>query len=200
MDIKKILELYPDARSIALSSPSGGGKSTIIKYLQSAITESAFSVSATTRLPRNGEIDGRDYYFISEEKFKKQIRISRFLEWEEVYPGIYYGTPLSELERLWSDGKLILFDIDVKGALNLKQILESNILTIFLKPPSISILKERLLRRGTENAEQIEKRIARAEYEIKYSEDFDAVVSNWDLEETKERCLKIVELYIKEKI
>ena len=141
---------------IIITAPSGAGKTTIVKNLLSNNPNLAFSVSAATRKERENEIDGKDYYFISEEQFKKKIADVEFIEWQEVYRGIFYGSLKSEVEKIWESGKQVIFDIDVQGALNLKKIYGKQALTIFIKPPSTEILLERLKARATENRKGLE--------------------------------------------
>jgi guanylate kinase len=168
---------------IILTAPSGAGKTTIKTRLLAGMAEQlSFSVSATTRKMRGGETDGVDYIFISEELFKEKINNDQFVEWQMVYPGMYYGTTVDEMKRIWSEGKTPLLDIDVKGALNVKKMFGTQVLTIFIEPPSIEILQERLMRRGTESAEHINTRISKAKEEMEYRNSFDRVIMNDDLE------------------
>jgi guanylate kinase len=168
---------------IILTAPSGAGKTSIkTKLLAGMANQLSFSVSATTRKIRGGEKDGVDYIFISEETFKEKIDKEQFVEWQMVYPGMYYGTTVDEMKRIWSEGKTPLLDIDVKGALNVKKMFGAQVLTIFIEPPSIEILQERLMRRGTESAEHINTRISKAKEEMEYRNSFDKVIMNDDLE------------------
>lgn len=164
------------------SAPSGSGKTTIITHLRTLFPQLAFSVSACSRVPRVGEIPGESYHFLSSEEFRSRIEAGDFLEWEEVYEGMFYGTLRSEVERIWANGGVVLFDVDVKGALNLKAAFGEVALTVFVRPPSLEELRLRLERRGTESAETIDKRIARATLELGYAERFDRVVVNDNLE------------------
>lgn len=195
-ELKSLLTRYPSARCIAISSPSGGGKSSIVRYLLGACPWVSFSVSACSRAPRPGEKHGVDYYFLTESDFRKRISHNEFLEWEEVYAGMFYGTLLSELERLWQNEHVALFDVDVKGALHLKELLNERILTIFLTPPSLKVLGERLRKRGTETEEQIAKRLQRADYELGFAPQYDICVINDQLQDTQQEVLNIVEKFI----
>jgi len=171
---------------IIFSAPSGSGKSTIISYLLYAFPSIEFSVSATSRAPRGKEKNGKEYFFFSTEDFKEKIKNGEFVEYEEVYSGSFYGTLKSELERIWKKGNVILFDVDVKGGINLKKLFGSQALSVFIKTPSVEVLKERLIKRGTDSMEAIEKRISKVEDELKYESEFDAVLVNDNLE----KCLK----------
>lgn len=171
-----------NGKVLIFSAPSGAGKSTVVKYLMQKFPNLGFSVSATSRLPRGAEIHGVDYFFLTPEQFKNGVKNGDFVEYEEVYDGLYYGTLKSEVDRIWSSGKIVVFDIDVKGGVNLKNMFGVSALSVFIKPPSIEHLKDRLIGRGTENMESIEKRVARAEEELTYQSKFDVVLLNDDLE------------------
>jgi len=178
---------------IIISAPSGAGKTTIVKHLMGiGELKLAFSISACTRPQREGEIDGRDYHFISVDRFKAMIDDGAFIEWEEVYKNNYYGTLKSEVERIWNNGRYVLFDVDVMGGVNLKEKYGNNALAIFIMPPSIEILKERLEKRGTESEEKIRNRINKANLEIKFARKFDVIVVNEDLSFTLRETEKIV--------
>lgn len=166
---------------IVFSSPSGGGKSTIVKMLLEKFEKLKLSTSATTRLPREGEIDGKHYFFLSQSEFKEMIDTEKLIEWEEIFNN-YYGTPKSELEIAENEGKCLIFDIDVKGALSIKYKYPDESLLIFIKPPSKEELIRRLRFRGTESEEQIERRMQRAEFEMSEADEFDFVVINDSLE------------------
>jgi guanylate kinase len=187
-------------KCIIIAAPSGAGKTTIVNYLKSEIPSLALSVSITTRSPRSGEIDGDHYSFVTVERFKEYIESNLLLEWEEVYPGQFYGTLKSEIDRIWSQGKSVIFDMDADGGINLKKEFGAEALTIFLSPPSIKVLEDRLISRGTETKESILKRIHKAESEIKKSEHYDIVAVNRHLEETQAYILNHVENFIKGKL
>lgn len=163
---------------IIIAAPSGAGKSTITKYLLNRFPLLSFSISATTRAPRGAEKDGVEYHFLSIAKFEELIQEKAFLEYEQVYQGVYYGTLHAELERIWALGKVPILDIDVKGAIHIQEQLGEKSLSIFIMPPSIQVLKERLLQRQTETAQSIQTRIDKAEYEISFSNQFNAIVKN----------------------
>lgn len=163
---------------IILAAPSGAGKTTITKYLLERFPRLAFSISATTRAPRGAEQDGVEYHFLSLAKFEGLIYQNEFIEYEQVYTGVYYGTLKSELKRIWDLGKVPVLDIDVKGAIRVQQELGEKCMSIFIMPPSVDALKERLLNRQTETPESIQTRIDKAEYEISFSNQFKAIVKN----------------------
>ena len=166
---------------IIFSAPSGAGKTTIVHHLLGKIPQLAFSVSATTRAKRGNEIDGKDYYFISKEEFLHRIAKKEFVEFEEVYTDNFYGTLRSEIERLWKEGKHVIFDIDVEGGLHLKKKFEAHALAVFVQPPSLEILVERLTSRATDSPEKLAERIEKAEKELKYVSKFDVILQNNDL-------------------
>ena len=175
------------------SAPSGSGKTTILKPILEKLKDKfGFSISATTRPPREGEKDEVDYYFITPEKMREHIANGDFLEWEEVYPGKYYGTFKSELDRIWKQGKYVIFDIDVKGGVNIKNILKNQACSIFIMPPSIEELERRLRNRNTESEETLKERLLRAEMEISLSKNFDFVVCNDDLDEAIAKVEEII--------
>ncbi|PSR14064.1 MAG: guanylate kinase [Bacteroidetes bacterium] len=169
------------SKMLIFTAPSGAGKTTIVRHLLRTFPELAFSVSATTRPRRPYERDGYDYYFISPAEFQDKVAAGDFVEWEEVYEGLYYGTLHSEIDRLWAAGKHVIFDIEVKGARNLKNAYPAESLVVFVKPPSPEILFERLRARQTEDEESLAKRIARAAVELTYEQSFDRVLLNDDL-------------------
>ncbi len=171
-----------EGKLVIFSAPSGAGKTTIVTHLLSLNLNFGFSISATTRNPRGTERNGREYYFLSNEEFRKKINQDEFLEWEEVYPGCFYGTLKSEIARILSTGQNILFDIDVVGGSNIKKFYGDKALAIFIQAPSIAELKSRLLNRLTDHPEVIEARIAKAEYEMSFSNLFDIVIVNDKLE------------------
>lgn len=184
-----------EMKIVALTAPSGSGKSTIARRLMKAVPELAFSVSATTRPPRADETDGEDYYFLSEDDFRQRIDDGAFVEWEEVYPGRFYGTLRSEIERLARTGAALL-DIDVKGALAVKRRYDEHALIVFIRPPSLSVLAERLRARGTETADSLAERLDHARTELSYAERFDAVIVNDDLEAAVEETLVLVRPFL----
>lgn len=182
---------------IIFSAPSGSGKTTIVHRLMGVVEGLEFSVSATSRAPRGVEQNGKDYYFLSGEEFDQKIAEDAFVEWEEVYAGTKYGTLRSELERIWAKGHTIIFDVDVKGGVRLKEIFGSQALSIFIMPPSIEELRNRLVGRATDSPEKIELRVAKAGEELTYAERFDRVIVNDDLEEAVAGVRKVVEEFIK---
>lgn len=181
---------------IIFSAPSGSGKTTIVHRLMQLVEGLEFSVSATSRAPRGVEQNGKDYYFLSGEEFDQKISEDAFVEWEEVYAGTKYGTLRSELERIWSKGHTILFDVDVKGGVRLKNIFGEQALSIFVMPPSIEELRRRLEGRATDSPEKIEQRIGKANEEIGYAEQFDRTIVNDDLEVAVEQVCKAVTEFI----
>jgi len=181
------------SKLLLFAAPSGAGKTTIVHHLLEKYDELAFSVSATTRERRPHEVDGEDYYFLSRERFQELIRQDGFVEWEEVYSGLFYGTLRSELQRLWSEGKHIVFDIDVKGALNIKKAYPNETLAIFVKPPSLEALSNRLRQRGTEDEANLKKRMDRAAAELAYESKFDRVLINDELDKALSDAEAIIE-------
>ena len=177
---------------IIFSAPSGSGKTTIVHRLMQIFDCLEFSISATSRAPRGQEVDGKDYYFLTNEEFDSRVAADCFVEWEEVYHGTKYGTLKSEMERIWAKNHTILFDVDVKGGVNLKSIFGENALAVFVMPPSVEELRRRLVGRGTDSAEMIERRVAKAEEEIAYADKFDRVVVNDSLEDAVEECRRMV--------
>ena len=175
------------------SAPSGSGKTTVVKHLMETLSDRlGFSVSATTRKPRPGEENGREYHFLNEEEFRNRVENKEFLEHEEVYSGILYGTLWSEVRKIWSENKMVVFDVDVKGGLNLKQEFGDRALAIFLRPPSVEVLMERLTKRSTEVEHELNERINKATYELSFENQYDVVVVNDILEETFEKCESLV--------
>ena len=182
---------------IIFSAPSGSGKSTIINKLMSEYgLQGRFSISATSRKPRGSERDGVEYYFLTEEDFRRRISEGDFLEYEEVYPGCFYGTLRSEVDRTLAQGENVILDIDVQGGLNVKKIYGDRALTLFIQPPSIERLRERLERRGTDAPEVIERRLAKAETELSFAPKYDAVVVNDDLEEACRDAARVIEDFL----
>ncbi len=185
---------------IVFSAPSGSGKTTIVKYLlQQEDLNLAFSISATSREPRGTEIDGTDYYFISLHDFKQHIKAEDFLEWEEVYRDNFYGTLKSEVERIWSLGKNVIFDIDVAGGLRIKSKYPEETLAVFVKPPSIDELKIRLKKRSTESDDKINMRIAKASVELATAPQFDTIIKNYDLEVAQKEAYELVKEFVNKK-
>ncbi|MCQ2286882.1 MAG: guanylate kinase, partial [Bacteroidales bacterium] len=163
---------------VIVCAPSGAGKTSIVKYLLDSGLPLAFSVSAASRPKRENEVDGKDYYFISVDEFRDRVKNDEFLEWEEVYQNQLYGTLKSEVERIWKDEKIVLFDVDVVGGVNIKNYFGNKALSIFIKPPTIDSLRERLIGRGTETPESLKKRLDKSEYELSFEPKFDQVVLN----------------------
>lgn len=188
--------MVSNKKLLIFTAPSGAGKTTIVRHLLSHFDELAFSISVTTRAQRHYEQDGIDYYFRSEEDFKKLLAEGAFVESEEVYEGLFYGTLRSEVERLWSLGKSIIFDIDVKGARNLKHQFPKEALTVFIKPPSAEVLFERLRKRQTEDPESLQKRIDKAVEELSFEKEFDRVLVNDKLEIALQEAEQIVAGFI----
>ncbi len=178
---------------IIFSAPSGSGKTTIVRHLLGRYRQLAFSISATSREPRKNERDGVDYYFLTVDDFRKKIEDDKFLEWEEVYTGQYYGTLRAEVERLRAAGKHVVFDIDVVGGVRLKQEFGNDALAIFIQPPSLEIMEKRLRERGTDSEEQLLKRLGKAHEELSYAGQFDHVLINDRLEDS----LKKAEAFIR---
>lgn len=181
---------------IIFSAPSGSGKSTIINYLLTQPLNLAFSISATSRLPRGSEKHGNEYYFLTPEEFKHRIAGNEFLEYEEVYPDKFYGTLKNEVERLTSEGKNVIFDVDVVGGVNIKRYYGDRALSLFIQPPSIEELKRRLEGRATDTPEVIKNRIEKAAYELTFAPQFDAVIVNDNLENAKAEALKRIKEFI----
>lgn len=178
---------------IIFSAPSGAGKTTIVKHLLTQDLNLEFSISATSRGKRHTETDGKDYYFLTAEEFRSMIANEEFLEWEEVYEGIYYGTLKSEVERICQKGKNVIFDVDVIGGCNIKEYFGDKALAVFIQPPSVEELRNRLVSRSTDSAEVIEKRVAKAEYELSFASQFDCIIVNEELSVAfaeAERCIR----------
>jgi guanylate kinase len=177
---------------IIITAPSGSGKTTLVKHLLSQFTSLNFSISATTRTKRPMEEEGKDYHFVTTDKFLSFREQGLLVEWEEVYPNQFYGTLYSELTKIWKRGNIVLFDVDVKGALALKSKFNTDALSIFIKTPSLDILRERLKKRLTETEESLEKRISKAEQEISYAHSFDIVLVNDVLEDAQQQIVNII--------
>jgi guanylate kinase len=183
-------------RLIIISAPSGAGKTTIVKFLLNSGLGLAFSVSATTRAKREHETYGKDYYFLTADEFREMIKNDELLEWQEVYKDHYYGTPRSEIDRIWSQDKHVLFDVDVIGGINLKKIFGKSAISIFIKPPSIDELEKRLINRGTDDGEKIRMRVEKAAQEMKTEGEFDHIIVNDDLEKAKDEAYRLVKSFI----
>ncbi len=177
---------------IIFSAPSGAGKTTIVRHLLKKFPRLSFSISATTRELRGSEQHQNDYYFISKEDFLHKVARQEFVEFEEVYSGTYYGTLRAEIERIWNEDKHVIFDIDVEGGLRLKRKYEENALAIFVQPPSLEVLKQRLAGRGTDSAEKLQERFTKAEKELQYADKFDVILKNYDLETACKEAEKLV--------
>ena len=182
---------------LVFSAPSGSGKTTIVRHLLAQDDLNLeFSISCATREPRGEEVDGKDYYFISWEKFKQHIKADEFVEWEEVYTDNYYGTLRSEVERIWAKGKNVIFDIDVSGGLRIKSKFPQQTLAVFVKPPSVDELKRRLKQRSTESDDKINMRIAKASVELATAPQFDTIIKNYDLDVAKEDAYQLVKSFL----
>ena len=181
---------------IIFSAPSGSGKTTIVRQLLQLFPQFEFSISATSRAPRGQEQNGVDYFFLTNEEFRQKVAEEAFVEWEEVYNGTCYGTLKSEMQRIWQKGNVIIFDVDVMGGINLKRIFGEQACSIFIMPPSIKELRNRLVGRGTDSAETIEKRVAKADFEISKAPEFDHVVINDKLEEAVQQAEQIINKFL----
>jgi len=172
-----------EQKMIIVSAPSGAGKTTIVKHLLKTFPQLGFSISATSRKIRKGEKDGREYYFMSSDEFRLMIEKEKLMEWQEVYPGSYYGTQVSEVERITSNGQFPVFDVDVVGGLNIKKMFGDKALAIFIRPPSYDVLESRLRSRATDSEESLQKRLSKAKWELTFEKDFDCVIVNNKLED-----------------
>ena len=185
---------------LIFSAPSGSGKTTLLNHVMANIPEMAFSVSATTRPPRGEEVNGREYYFLTMDDFKQRVENGEFLEWEEVYPGRCYGTLLSVVAQMQEDGKHVAFDVDVCGGVNIKKHYGDQALSVFIQAPSVEVLRERLVNRGTDSMDEIEKRVAKAAWETEFAQGkFDRTIINDDLETAKADILEAVLNFIEPK-
>ena len=182
---------------IVISAPSGAGKTSIVSYLLKNMETLSFSISACSREKRENEIEGKDYHFLGIEGFKRSIKEDSFLEWEEVYKNQFYGTLKSEVKRIWSEGKTVIFDVDVVGGLNIKKQYPKECLSIFIMPPSVEVLAERLIGRGSESDESLQKRLDKAEEEISQNQEFDTVILNDDLSIACEETQEVITNFIK---
>jgi guanylate kinase len=183
-------------KAIIFSAPSGAGKSTVVNHLMETFPQLDFSVTATTRPRRGTEENGKEYYFISKEEFRELIAKDAFVEWEEVYKDRYYGTLKLELERIWNVNKIAVFDVDVKGGINLKKKFGKSALSVFIAPPSLGVLEERLRKRGTDSEKAITERVAKASVEMQDAPHFDVILVNDKLEDTLDRAMEIVAAFI----
>ena len=185
-----------NGKCIIVSAPSGAGKTTIVHALMKQISALSFSISACSRKPRENEKDGEDYFFIGPEEFKKRISEQAFVEWEEVYPEHYYGTLKSEVENLWKQGKVVVFDVDVVGGLNLKKKFGENALALFIQPPNLTVLGQRLRSRNTETEVRVQQRLKKADWEIEQSSNFDHVILNDVLPLAIDKAVKLATHFI----
>jgi len=182
---------------IVFSAPSGSGKTTIVRHLlEQTDLPLDFSISATTRAPRGAEKEGEDYYFLSQEAFKNKIEKGEFLEYEEVYPGLFYGTLASEVKRLWNENKAVLFDIDVMGGISIKKSFPAETLTVFVQPPSIKTLEERLRSRNTDSEETLKIRLSKAQQELDQAQSFDEIVINDNLSTALSQTEELVRSFL----
>lgn len=184
---------------IIVSAPSGAGKTSIVRHLLEQVPELKFSISATTRPKRDYEIDGKDYYFLTPEQFKERLANDEFLEWQEVYADQFYGSLKSEVERIWSNGQTVIFDVDVLGGLNIKKFYGDEALSVFIEPPTLEELMNRLKKRGTETEESLKKRLDKAEYELSFAPQFDKIVLNDDLAIAQQEMIDLVQAFLEEK-
>ena len=185
-----------NGKVIIFSAPSGSGKSTIVNHILSLHPEMEFSVSATSRPPRGEEKDGVEYLFYTSEMFKLLVADNKFVECEEVYPGRFYGTLISEVNRIWAKGHIIIFDVDVKGGVNLKKYFGDHAMSVFIQAPSVEVLRERLIKRGTDSMEEIEKRVAKANEEMEYAPKFDKILINDDLQKAFAEAEMMVDAFL----
>ncbi len=183
-------------KMIIISAPSGAGKTTLVKYLLSVRNDLEFSISACSRAKRDDELDGRDYYFMTKEEFRKKIDNNEFIEWEEVYPGSYYGTLRTEVYRIWNKGNHVIFDVDVVGGLNIKKQFAEKILAVFIQPPSIEVLETRVRKRQSDSEDKIRERINKAEWEMKFANEFDRIVVNNEISVAKIELLSLVNEFL----
>lgn len=182
---------------IIVSAPSGAGKTTLVKHLLENSDGIEFSISCATRSPRENEVHGKDYYFLSAEEFTQKIDNQEFAEWEEVYENSFYGTLKSEIERIWAKGKAVIFDIDVVGGINLKKMYPENSLSVFIMPPSVEELENRLRSRNTETEEKLQMRVKKAEKEILLAPEFDKILINENLDESKQEIVDLIGTFLK---
>jgi len=185
-----------EGKLVIISAPSGAGKTTIVNHLLRKGLDLEFSVSATTRAPRGKEKNGKEYYFISAEDFREKIRKNEFTEWQEVYKDQFYGTLKSEIERIWADKKHVIFDVDVKGGINLKNIFGDKAISIFIMPPSVKEVEKRLINRATDDRSKIKVRVEKAIEEMKLADNFDHIVINDNLERAKNEVYEMVKSFL----
>lgn len=183
-------------KAVIFSAPSGSGKSTIVSHILKLHPELRFSVSAASRAPRGDEKNGVAYWFISSDEFRKRIADNEFVEYEEVYPGSFYGTLKSEVERIWDNGDAIIFDVDVKGGVNLKKYFGDRALSVFIQAPSVEVLRQRLVSRATDSPEAIERRVAKAAEEMTYADKFDHIIVNDELQKAYADAEKLVDDFL----
>lgn len=192
-----MLDMAKDNRKVVIfSAPSGSGKSTIVNHILKLHPELEFSISAASRAPRGTEKDGVEYHFMTADEFRTKIAAGEFVEYEEVYAGSYYGTLKSEVERIWNKGNAIIFDVDVKGGVSLKKYFGDRALSIFIQAPSVEALRERLVGRGTDSAEAIERRVSKAAEEMTYAGQFDRILVNDNLEKAYSDAEKLVDRFL----
>jgi len=184
------------SKMIIISAPSGAGKTTIVKHLLQRFPQLGFSVSATSRAIREGELNGREYYFVSADEFRLMIDNDKLLEWQEVYPGSFYGTQVSEIERIAANGQYPVFDVDVVGGLNIKKMYGDNALAVFIRPPSFEILESRLRSRATDHEESLQKRLSKVKQELTYEQEFDQVIVNDKLEDALKHAEMLVKCFL----
>lgn len=187
------------SKLIIISAPSGAGKSTIVNHLLKIFPELSFSVSATSRNKREGETNGKEYYFVTVEEFQLMIETNQLLEWQEVYPQSYYGTPRSEIERINKQGRTPVFDLDVVGGVNVKRMYGSQALSVFIKPPSFEILEQRLRARATDTEQSLQKRLSKVRYELTFEDKFDCIVINDVLEHALASAESLVKQFLQKK-
>jgi guanylate kinase len=185
-----------EGKLVIITAPSGAGKTTIVKHLLDSGLNLSFSVSATTRPKRETEKDGEDYFYLTVQEFKKKIENDEFVEWEEVYKDLFYGTLKSEVERIWANGQHVLFDVDVKGGIALKNKFGTKAIAIFIMPPSVEELENRLVKRATDTPEKIRIRVEKAKDELKLANQFDSVIVNHELDRAKKETLKMVTSFL----
>jgi guanylate kinase len=185
-----------EQKMIIVSAPSGAGKTTIVQHLLHTYSQLGFSVSATSRSIREGEKEGREYYFVTSEQFKEMVTQGKMLEWQEVYPGSFYGTQVSEVERITRNGQFPVFDVDVVGGLNIKKMYDENALAIFIRPPSFEILESRLWARDTDSEESLQKRLNKVKLELTFEKNFDQVIVNDKLEDSFRQASLLVQDFL----